>query len=358
MTKFSKTLLIVVLVILLGLAGFVGWLTLTEYNPDPVLSLEPLTREASAPLQSGTTLDVLSWNIGYAGLGAESDFLMDGGQHVRAADENAVRRYLKGIEAVTSSEEYDLLILQEVDIDSDRSFSINQAERLACGNSYHALNFSCAFVPNPSTYFYDPIGKVNSGLLTISRYQVGSAERIALPCPFTWPLRVVNLKRCLLVTYLPIEGSDQKLVLVNLHLEAYDDGEGKLAQTKQLREFIQSEYQKGNYVIAGGDFNQAFPHSLDQERYPNTHPDLWKPTVLELDLLPADAGWQYVYDLSTPSCRLLNQPYDPEDALNTQYYVIDGYIISPNVQLELVETLDLGFADSDHNPVHIRVTLR
>ena len=75
-------------------------------------------------------------------------------------------------------------------------------------------------------------------------------------------------------------------------------------------------------------------------------------------MLPADAGWQFVYDLSTPTCRLLNQPYDPSDTVNTQYYVIDGFIISPNVQLEMVETLDLDFENSDHNPVHMRVALR
>jgi len=45
-------------------------------------------------------------------------------------------------------------------------------------------------------------------------------------------------------------------VLVNLHLEAYDSGEGKIAQTKLLVEFLEQEYAKGNYVIAGGDFNQ------------------------------------------------------------------------------------------------------
>ncbi len=356
MKKFSQTLLIVVLVILLGVAGLLGWLTMTEYNPNPILALEPITREASAVIPREATLNLLSWNIGYAGLGAESDFLMDGGQNVRSADENAVRRYLMGIEALSSSADYDLVMLQEVDVDSERTFGIDQARKLAYGTSFHALNFSCPFVPNPQTLLYNPIGKVNSGLLTVSRYQVAGAERISLPCPFTWPLRIVNLKRCLLASYLPIEGSDQKLVLVNLHLEAYDSGEGKIAQTKQLREFIQSEYQKGNYVIAGGDFNQVFPRSLDH--YPNLHPDLWEPGVLEYDMLPEEAGWQFVSDLSTPTCRLLNQPYNPGDTVNTQYYVIDGFIISPNVQLDTVETLDMGFANSDHNPVHLRVTLR
>ena len=356
MKKFSSALVCVVLVIVLVFAGIIGWLTWSEYVPDPITVLEPLSRETGPAPAMETSIDVLSWNIGYAGLGAESDFLMDGGENVRSADENTVKRYLKNIQAITSSADYDLLLLQEVDTESTRTFDINQAEMLTRGNAYHALNFSSPLVPNPKTYFYNPIGKVNSGLLTISTYPVQKAERISLPCPFSWPIRTVNLKRCLLVSYIPIEGSDKQLVLVNLHLEAYDEGEGKIAQTRQLREFIQSEYEKGNYVIAGGDFNQVFPHTL--ENYPNTHAELWAPGVLEMEMLPAGAGWQYQWDAKTPTCRLLNQPYDPTDAVNTQYYVIDGFIISPNVQAELVETLDLGFANSDHNPVHMRFVLR
>ena len=58
-----------------------------------------------------------------------------------------------------------------------------------------------------------------------------------------------------------------------------------------------------------------------------------------------------------PTCRLLNQPYDPSDVENTQYYVIDGYLISPNLNVERVETLDEGFAFSDHNPVLLTLTM-
>lgn len=146
----------------------------------------------------------------------------------------------------------------------------------------------------------------------------------------------------------------KQLVLVNLHLEAYDDGEGKIAQTKQLREFIEREYEKGNYVIAGGDFNQIFPGGLDA--FPNEHPELWSPGILDNSMLPGE-GWQFAYDLETSSCRLLNQPYNPADTKNTQHYVIDGFILSPNVQLESVTCTDLGFENSDHNPVVMRVVL-
>ena len=135
-------------------------------------------------------------------------------------------------------------------------------------------------------------------------------------------------------------------MIVNLHLEAYDDGEGKAAQTQQLTNLLIEEYEKGNFVIAGGDFNQFFAGS-NQEIKPTSQ---WVPGYL--DALPE--GWDYLYDDTTPTCRLLNQPYDPASDL-TQYYVIDGFIVSPNLQVLSVETLDEGFTYSDHNPVLLQV---
>ena len=349
MKKFFRFLLVLLLIVVLAVGGLFGWLTYEEYKPAAVESLEITHNDAGVLLSAGQSLDVISWNIGYAGLGKASDFFMDGGKQVRAAGPNIMGGYLNGIADTLSAGDYDLVLLQEVDVASSRTFNVNQAQRLARGSSVHALNYSCPFVPYP----LPPIGKVNSGLFTTTDLHIEQADRVSLPCPFSWPIRVANLKRCLLVSYLPIDGSKQQLVLVNLHLEAYDDGAGKVAQTKQLMDFLQSEYDKGNYVIAGGDFNQIFPGSL--EVYPNTHPELWEPGVLDEATLPA--GFSFAYDLAVPSCRLLNQPYDPADTANTQHYVIDGFILSPNVKLESVETLDLGFENSDHNPVHIQVTL-
>ena len=344
-----KILLIVILAVVVLVAALLAVLTATEYRPEDVEELAPLTSADLAALPAGQELDVLSWNIGYAGLGAGSDFFMDGGKDSRSADRATVEQYLANIGAAVQQGGYDLVLLQEVDSNSGRTYSVDETAALAAGESYYALNYSCPFVPVP----IPPIGKVHSGLLTISGYETAAARRISLPCPFSWPLRIANLKRCLLASYIPIEGSDNYLVLVNLHLEAYDDGAGKIAQTEQLRSFIQGEYEKGNYVIAGGDFNQTFPGSL--ERYPMLDQDYWTPGVLDDSLLPE--GWQFACDLTVPSCRLLNQPYDPADTAHTQYYVIDGFILSPNVALEQVETLDLGFADSDHNPVHLTVVL-
>lgn len=74
---------------------------------------------------------------------------------------------------------------------------------------------------------------------------------------------------------------------------------------------------------------------------------------MENTVLPA--GWSFAYDTSVPTCRLLDKPYDAE---TSQHYVIDGFILSPNVEKVTVETQDLGFHAADHNPVYLEVKLK
>lgn len=351
--KILKWVGICAAVVLLAAAGLVGWLTVREYKPAPVEDLD-IAAFANQTIAPGDSLTVLSQNTGYAGLGADSDFFMDGGADVAPTREQ-METNLAGLSGQLTGQKADVYFLQEVDTDSSRTYGVNQsylhplneASELYYSSSY-ALNYSCDFVPFP----WPPLGKVHSGLQSLSAFPVEKAQRIALPCPFSWPVSAANLKRCLLVNYVPLEGSDRQLVLVNLHLEAYDDGEGKAAQTKMLMDFLTAEYEKGNYVIAGGDFNQTFPGALDA--FPIQDDSLWTPGVLEGDILPE--GWQFACDLTVPSCRLLNHPYDPDPAGN-QLYVIDGFILSPNVQPDSVETLDRQFQYTDHNPVLLQATL-
>ena len=352
MKKLLKAILILILIVVIAFGGFLGFLTVTEYKPAPVEQLELRALNAEADSVPAEGLTVLSWNIGYAGLGKEQDFFMDGGTHARPGSAEIVSRYLNGIADSVAERAPDLVLLQEVDTDSARTYGVDETTALIRSTGAYALNYSCPFVPLPLPP-QTPMGRVHSGLFTTTDYAISDAKRIALPCPFSWPLSTANLKRCLLVSRLPVEGTDRELVLVNLHLEAYDDGEGKIAQTRQLMGLLQEEYEKGNFVIAGGDFNQAFPGSM--EVYPNNHPDLWEIPLLEEASLPE--GFRYVFDTATPSCRLLNQPYDAADLENTQYYTIDGFIVSPNVTVDAVQTLDLGFENSDHNPVFMTVNL-
>jgi len=350
--KVLKILGCTVLVIILAFAGLVAYLTVTEYRPDDVAALTT-EGEASGTLRKGDRIKMMSWNIGYGALGDNADFFMDGGSGVMTADKERVESNLSGIIDVISDADPDIFFVQEIDENSKRSRNIDQTamfrDRFGGYASAFAYNYKVSFVPYP----LPPLGKINSGIMTFSEYQPVSCERIQLPVPFSWPVRAANLKRCLLVSRIPVEGSDNELVLVNLHLEAYDSGEGKTAQTKQLMDLLNSEYKKGNYVIAGGDFNQLFS-SEKKELYP-AQEGMWQPGVL--DVTGAEGSWNFIMDETVPSCRSLDRPYAGAEKEGFQYYLIDGFIVSGNIKVNRSKNLDLGFVCSDHNPVTMDITL-
>lgn len=338
-------------------------LSITEYRPaqtENAVAIEGAAGKAGfadAVFDAGQSVRVISWNIGYGALGAKQDFFMDGGTMVRPENKAAVEENLTGIADFIKAHEADMWFLQELDVGSARSFYVDESRFLsqatALGGNF-ACNYKSLFVPFP----FPPLGRVVGGLATFTQFVPKSSIRYSLPVPFKWPVRLANLKRCLLVNRFPL-ASGKELVAVNLHLEAYDEGEGKAAQTKALMDFLTAEYEKGNYVIAGGDFNQTFP-DLNMEPYPK-HEGLWQAGILDAAMLPE--GWCFAADDAVPSCRLNNGVYesalyDENVRKNWQYYIIDGFILSPNVELQSVCTFDESFVYSDHNPVELTVYLK
>lgn len=339
--RFIKAIFSIILALVVILAAAFLVLTLMEYKPADRESVA--VPEGGSAVEAGKKLTILTFNTGYAALGENADFFMDGGKSTRPENVDEVNVNLEGISTTIIALDPDIVMLQEADTDSTRSFSVDQVEyyesKLGMGRMF-ALNYSAPFVPFPIP---NMLGKVHSGIATFTDHKVSSAERVQLPTPFSWPVRCFNLKRCLLVTRMPIAGSDKELVIVNLHLEAYDDGSGKIAQTKMLYDLLRTESEKGNYVIAGGDFNQTFPGAY---QYPILKEGNWTTGVLDENL---PEGFSFVIGGDEPTCRLLDQPYKGNE--NPQYYIIDGFIVSSNVHVERVETVDTAFVNSDHRPV-------
>lgn len=349
--RIARIIAIIIAAVLALVAGLLVFLTATEYHPEDAEPLD-IKGSADASYTVGETLQVMTWNVGYGALGDNADFFMDGGEMVRSADEDRVQENLDGIMAVIDSVSPEMLLLQEVDQDSARSYRIDEVallrDRLTGYASTYGINYRTPFVPYP----FPPLGRVDSGIATFTSSQPLSAERIQLPVPFKWPVRTVNLKRCVTETRIPLLGADgkqleQALVLFNLHLEAYDSGEGKIAQTKMLADLLNAERAAGNYVIAGGDFNQTLS-TVDREAFP-PQPDKWQPGDLDEDQF--GKGWNFLMDPRSPSCRSLDQPLAGADTDGFQFYLIDGFIVSDNIRVDQLQTMDLGFVNSDHNPV-------
>ena len=121
-----------------------------------------------------------------------------------------------------------------------------------------------------------------------------------------------------------------------------------------LADLLVQEKAKGNYVIAGGDFNQVFS-SVQTDSYP-VYDNNWQAPVIDISLFGEE--WSFLMDETVPSCRLLNKPYQGADHNTFQYYIIDGFIVSDNLIIESFEAQNLDFVYSDHNPVLLKLTLQ
>ncbi len=337
--------------VVIGLALFlVGVLMLIEWRPGLVEDT-PISGSSTQALNQPDSLDLLTFNIGYAGLDKRADFFMDGGQQVRPTRQ-AVEANLAAVEEFIQSRPADIVLLQEVDRDSSRSYGIDQTAALAglLPGFVHslALNFKVPWIPYP---VFRPLGRVESGLLSFSRYSLSSAKRLQLPGFYSWPLRVFHLKRCLHELRFPAaDGKDW--VIINLHLSAFDKG-GRLrrVQMSYLKKLVVSLAAAGNHVIAGGDWNQAFP-GIDDAAF--LHSDPLPGWFQKMDPAWIPAGFQWAYDRSHPSLRATNKPYAPGENFLT---IVDGFLVGPGIEVQEIHTLDLDFAHSDHNPVLLRVRL-
>ena len=360
MKKAIRVITVLFIMAFLVVGTVIGYLTVDEYKPKDIETLE-INGDATDRIKTGESVTLLSWNLGYGALGDNADFFMDGGSMVYTADEERVLSNLEGDIAEFNKISPDIICTQETDRNSDRSYFLDEMEYFMSNSGLSVLHGENVFAPNLKVAFIPlpvpPIGKVYSGLSLFSRYDISSAQRLKLPCPFKWPLRTFNLKRCLEVVRFPVDGSDKELVIINLHLEAYDSGEGKVAQARMLKEVLDKEIEKGNYVIASGDYNQVFSNT-DISAYP-VHEGLWEAGRIEVDEFNKDLS--FWTDSSVPSCRSLDRALSlaadrsPE---GFQYYVIDGFITSSNVDVESVYTDDLSFVTSDHNPVILKFKLK
>ena len=327
--------------------------TLNDYQPEEVISMELKNNQEVMPKDSAV-LDFLIWNIGYTGLGNESDFFLDGGTMVRTTKE-LNQQYLDGVvSTVKSQADADFILLQEVDLKAKRSYKVNTYEKIASSlpdfTRSHAMNFNVKFVPKP-LISVSPIGQVQSGLATYSKYKISKSTRYQFPGSYGWPTRAFHLDRCMLETRVPLENG-KELIVINSHNSAYDGGVLKPQEMAYLKEHLLKEYDKGNYVIVGADWNQC-PPGFAYDTFSKASAEDYHQDNIAKDYMPE--GWQWAFDETVPTNRKLSTKYVKGETFTT---LIDFYLISPNLDLIDVQGVDLDFAYSDHQPVRLKIQLK
>lgn len=347
-------------VIALYVAGILGYGMATDFKPTEKIELAPMG-QANLKVIEDSSLNLLIWNIGYAGLGKESDFFFDNGHlflsHGKMvyAPEPLVRKNMAGIESLILEQSVDFLMLQEIDIDSRRSSRIDQysqfGELLPTHTSAIAINYQSDRVPIPIFEPWHHYGHTKSGVATYSAYAPKKSTRYQLPGEFPLPMRLFQLDRCALVQRFQTNRG-KELVLFNIHNSAHDrDGALKKEEMRFLKKMLLSEYAAGHYVIAGGDWNQCPPDFIFDAFMPGQTQG-YSQLNIEADFMPAD--WVWAYDAAVPSNRKCKNSYKQGETFVT---IIDFFLCSPNVQVDAVNTVDLNFEYSDHQPVKMKISL-
>lgn len=362
----------VLLALLLVVGGYVLYVVLQYSRIEDNLSLQIENNDAAAQIDK-TSFSIMTYNIGFGAYSTDFSFFMDSGTMKdgtavsgtgsKAKDKETVIKNTDGAIGAAKEVNPDFLFLQETDVKSTRARGVNQLEKFTSAftsSTYvYAENFHSAYLFYP---FSDPHGKTNAGIVTLSRYKINESVRRSFPVDESFPTRFFDLDRCFSVSRINLDGdkAGKQLVLINVHMSAYD--EGGLIRAKQLEMLngvLKEERDKGNYVVAGGDFN----HDIAFEAAPTENKDSltlfesdqnvpeWVYTLKNEDLAE---GYSFAAALNAPTCRSTDMPY--EKGVNYTV-VIDGFIVSDNVRVDSVKNADTGFEFSDHNPATMNFTL-
>ena len=351
-----KTALAILLVLIIILGSYVAYLFIDYDRIEDNLALD-IADNTSALTPVGKELKMLSYNIGFCAYTQDFSFFMDGGSESRAKSEQSVNDVLDGIDKLLQQENADIVLLEEVDENADRSHHVDQRTFFTKNSNdcdaVFATNFDSAYLFYP---FTKPHGKSLSGLLTLSKFDIRSSTRRSLPVEDS-VMKIVDLDRCYSVSTLPTDNG-KELVLYTVHLSAYtSDGTIATKQLEMLVSDMKAQYDKGNYVICGGDFNKdllldsgaIFGVSGEEYTWAQAFPtDILSGTGLSL-VAPIDEN------NPVATCRNTDEVYKEEGQFNV---TLDGFIVSDNVEVSNSSVIDTKFMYSDHNPVYMNFTLK
>lgn len=320
------------------------WLvaTIGVNRMDRNVVLEPLGPFGALRSLETDALSVTTWNLGYAGLGAESDFSVDGGKNYLPPSAGVTRKNLAGISRELGTTRADVVLLQET---ARASLLTRGADSVAAAAK--ALDGrDNAFSADFATRLLPPPFAARHGLL--SSVGVSGAERQIVPLPLEpqYILGMTQRRYHLHVIRLPAPGGGW--TVIDVHLSAFDEGANvRLEQLRAVIAFARSEFEQGRRVIIGGDWNYEFhrparPYTTEEKYLFWVHP-------FPYEELPE--GWSVAIDRDTPSVRTNERPYRKGENFTT---VIDGFVISPNVRTLSVKARDLDFQFSDHQPIDAR----
>lgn len=359
----TSSIILSILILLIG--GYLGYVMLQYYRFDDVIELRIDKNSDNVVVSLNREYTISTYNIGFGAYNHEYSFFMDegymkdgtyvSGKYATARSKDIVLENTNGAIKTIKNLDADFMFFQEVDKEATRSYKVNQYEMLMNSfsdySSVYSSNFHSAYLLYP---FNDPIGKTEAGIVTLSNYKMKNATRYKLPIDESFPTKFFDLDRCFMITRYSVSGG-KELVLINVHLSAYDEGGVyRKKQLELLNKILKEEREKGNYVVAGGDFNHDIANSLNSFKSEQKIPE-WVYVLQNSDLAE---GYSFATSKNIPTCRSTDMAYTKDVNYSV---VLDGFIVSDNVMVTSVENITQDnnelFLYSDHNPVKMKFVL-
>lgn len=321
---------------------------------------EPVEITQKAKMNQAATnkeYKISTFNIGYGSYTPDYTFFMDGGKQSKAVSEASVVKNISGVIDTTKKIDPDFALFQEVDEKATRSRGVDEVtqinQQFSDYTSVFATNYDSAFLMYP---VLDPIGKSKSGILTLSNHEIETSTRYSLPIETNFN-KFFDLDRAFTVSKIPVENG-KYLMLYNVHLSAYiKDQKIQKEQVHKLFEHMENEYKKGNYVVGGGDFNHDLLDSSTETFKNDTTEEYTWLQPFPKEELPKNLQVATLSEtkIPVPSVRNLDKPYTKGESFVA---LIDGFIVSDNVENVSGKVSDAEFENSDHNPVEMTFKLK
>lgn len=357
-----KTMCIVLGILILALLAYIVYLYASYYriedNQELVVEapVDDTTTGAAAVLATDTEYSAVTYNIGFGAYLPDYSFFMDGGTSSWAESPETVQYAINGAGELVKSLDPDFALIQEIDLDATRSYHTDEYEMLRNilpeYTTVFAQNYDSAFLFYP---FTQPHGSSRAGLGLFSKYPVSSALRRSFPISTSFS-KFFDLDRCYSVSRIPVDNG-KELVIFNLHMSAYGNSDAiRQGQIEMLCNDMAKEYEAGNYVLCGGDFNHDLKasekdtESCESWAFPFPRSELPEHFTFCLDLLTEEeqaALWN--------SARNADMEYVPGV---TYTVTLDGFIISDNIECLSYENVNTGYSYSDHDPVKVEFMLK
>lgn len=374
--KVIKITGIILLALVIVLAAYIIYLYASYYRiPDnQELQVEEISQntEAGNELTTEKNYSALTYNIGFGAYTPDFSFFMDGGKSSWAKSKDSVKETIKGAGELVASKDPDFALVQEIDLDATRSYHVNEysilKENIPAYNCVFAQNYDSAFLFYP---FTQPHGKSKAGLALFSKYPITGSLRRSFPISTSFT-KFFDLDRCYSISRVPVDNG-KELVIFELHMSAYGNSDAiREGQIRMLSEDMQKEYEAGNYVICGGDFN----HDLKAADTQSKASDASNNTQTDSGDSAEPESWAYPFPRSElpehfsfcldqlsedeknnlwNSARNADMEYVPGE---TYTVTLDGFIISDNVECTKYENVNTGYSYSDHDPVYMEFQLK